>query len=255
LLISIGLMIGAPESVDSSINVENSRIQISEVAPGSPAEEMGIKIGDEISKMQINDQGGTAEFGNIEAIQEYISSQKGKEIRLKIIRGKETLELKGTPRVNAPEGEGALGVALAQTVIKRYPVHLAIWNGLVSTISLIGVILAAFGGLLKALFMGQGVSADISGPVGIAVLTRDVASLGLVYILQFAALLSINLGIINALPIPALDGGRILFILIEKIRRRPVSQRVEQYFHTFFFVLLILLMVLVTFRDVGKLIK
>lgn len=255
LLISIGLMIGAPESVDSSINVENSRIQISEVAPGSPAEEMGIKIGDEISKMQTNDQGGTAEFGNIEAIQEYISSQKGKEIRLKIIRGKETLELKGTPRVNAPEGEGALGVALAQTVIKRYPVHLAIWNGLVSTISLIGVILAAFGGLLKALFMGQGVSADISGPVGIAVLTRDVASLGLVYILQFAALLSINLGIINALPIPALDGGRILFILIEKIRRRPVSQRVEQYFHTFFFVLLILLMVLVTFRDVGKLIK
>jgi len=81
-----------------------------------------------------------------------------------------------------------------------------------------------------------------------------VATLGLVYVLQFAALLSINLGIINALPIPALDGGRILFILIEKIKGSPVTQKTEQLFHTIGFVLLMLLMVLVTLRNVLKII-
>jgi regulator of sigma E protease len=170
------------------------------------------------------------------------------------LRGKQVVDLKGTPRVDVPTGEGPLGIALMQTVMKSYPWYQAIVKGLTSTIDLTGAILIAFFGLLKSLFMGHGVSADVSGPVGIAVLTKDVTNLGLVYILQFAALLSINLGIINALPIPALDGGRILFVIIEKIRRQRVSQETEQIFHTVFFVLLILLMVVVTFRDVGKLI-
>jgi regulator of sigma E protease len=91
--------------------------------------------------------------------------------------------------------------------------------------------------------------------VGIAVMTKQVTQLGLVYILQFAAILSINLGIINALPIPALDGGRILFVLIERIKGSPVSQKTEQVFHTVGFLLLIGLMVIVTFKDVWRLIK
>lgn len=95
--------------------------------------------------------------------------------------------------------------------------------------------------------------ADVSGPVGIAILTKEVANLGLVYIIQFAAILSINLGIINILPIPALDGGRILFVLIEKIKGTPVSQKVEQAFHTFFFALLMLLMLAVTYKDIVRL--
>ena len=90
---------------------------------------------------------------------------------------------------------------------------------------------------------------EVTGPVGIAILTKQVTGLGLVYILQFAALLSINLGIINGLPFPALDGGRILFILIEKIKGSPVSQKIERAFHTIGFVLLITLMIVVTFKD------
>lgn len=103
--------------------------------------------------------------------------------------------------------------------------------------------------------MGQSIGAEVTGPVGIAVLTKDVTQLGFIYVLQFAALLSINLGIINALPIPALDGGRIFFILIEKIKGSPVTQKVEQAFHTAFFMLLIMLMLAVTFHDVMKLVK
>jgi len=86
-------------------------------------------------------------------------------------------------------------------------------------------------------------------------LTKQVTALGLAYILQFAAILSINLGIINAFPFPALDGGRILFVLIEKIKGSPVSNKTEQFFHSVGFVLLISLMVYITFRDVLKFIK
>jgi regulator of sigma E protease len=108
---------------------------------------------------------------------------------------------------------------------------------------------------VRSLFVGQGGAVEVAGPIGIAILTKQVATLGFVYILQFAALLSINLGIINILPIPALDGGRILFVLIEKIKGSPVTQKTEQMFHTIGFVLLIMLMILVTFKDIVRFVK
>ncbi|HLN18714.1 MAG TPA: site-2 protease family protein, partial [Patescibacteria group bacterium] len=215
---------------------------------------MGLKIGDEISKTQKTAEGNVY-FRNIEEIQNYINSHKGQKITLKIFRGKEIIDAKGTPRVDFPAGQGPLGIAMAQTEIISYPWYEAIWKGLVSVFNLTITILVAFYGLLKSLIMGQSVGGEVTGPVGIAILTRDVTKLGFVYILQFAALLSINLGIINILPIPALDGGRIFFILIEKIKGSPVTRKVEQGFHTAFFVLLIMLMIAVTFHDVLKLTK
>ncbi len=250
ILISIGFMIGAPETIESdNVNIANAKIQISEVLPDSPADKAGIKIGDEILK--VNKQ---VSFAGVTDVQNYINSNKGKEINFNVLRGSEIVEIKVVPRENAPAGQGAIGVALAQTVIKRYPVHEALWNGAIAVYNLTIAILLALGGIIMKLFAGNGVGAEVSGPIGIAILTKQVATLGLVYVLQFAALLSINLGIINALPIPALDGGRILFILIEKIKGSPVTQKTEQMFHTVGFILLIMLMVLVTLRDVLKII-
>jgi regulator of sigma E protease len=90
---------------------------------------------------------------------------------------------------------------------------------------------------------------DVTGPVGIVYLTKQMSDLGIAYLLQFAALLSINLAIINILPIPALDGGRILFVLIEKLKGSPVSRRTEGLIHQIGFILLLLLMVIITVRD------
>ena len=148
-----------------------------------------------------------------------------------------------------PENQGPLGISLARTAIVSYSWYESIWRGLTAVFDLTLAIFAALGGIIKDLFSGGGVPADIAGPVGIAVLTKQAVALGLVYILQFTAILSINLGIINGLPFPALDGGRILFILIEKIKGSQVSQKVEQALHTAGFFLLIALMVVVTFRD------
>jgi regulator of sigma E protease len=126
-------------------------------------------------------------------------------------------------------------------------------RGAISTIDVTKMIIVALSGIVSDLVTGQKVSVDISGPVGIAILSKKVTDLGFVYILQFMALLSINLGLINIFPFPALDGGRIIFILIEKIKGSPVTQRVEQAFHTVGFLLLITLMVVVTFNDLLKL--
>lgn len=253
-LISIVFMLGAPEESGGK-NIPNSKIQIAEVVAGTPAENAGLKIGDEIAKKQISPNGGSVQFNNIEDIQKYINSQKGNEITLNIKRGQKNLQFIITPRTDNPENQGPLGISMAETAIVSYPWYKAIWKGLVSVLELIGLMLSAFWGIITNLIFGKGLTADVAGPVGIAVLTKQVTTLGLVYILQFAAILSINLGIINALPIPALDGGRILFILIEKIKGSPVSQKVEQIIHTTGFILLLSLMALITLRDVWKIVK
>lgn len=254
LLLSIVFIIGAPQAVDDANNsFKNSKIQISQVVPGAPAEQMGLKAGDEILGCKMDHPLCANSFENVSGVQGLINDFKGKEIVLEIKRGKEILDLKGTPRVEYPQGQGALGISLTRTAIVQYPWYEAIIKGLTTTVDIIVVIFTTLFDIIKNLIVGQKVSVDVSGPVGIAYLTKQVTELGLVYILQFAALLSINLGIINGLPIPALDGGRILFIIIEKIKGSPVSQKVEQIFHTAGFVLLILLMVLVTLRDIMRL--
>ena len=255
-LISLGLMIGDPEPVGiTSSDAKNSVIQIVQVIADSPASAMGLKIGDEILKEQVKNSGNIAKIEKSQDVQEFINSQKGSEITLKIKRGKEIVAFKGTPRINPPEGQGSLGVAFQDNIFVKYPWYKAIWKGLVYTLDVTAAILVMLYEIIKNIITGNHISADISGPVGIAVLTKQVAAMGFIYILHLAALLSVNLGIINALPFPALDGGRVLFIFIEKIKGSPVSQKMEQAFHTAGFVLLIALMVLVTFKDVSNLIK
>lgn len=254
-LLSVAYMLGAPEQIDSASGAHNpkSKIQISQVISGTPAEAMGLKVGDEISKLQKDPTGKTVTLQNVKEVQDYISANKGQELTISILRGGEKLSLKGTPRVDAPQGQGALGVALAETALVSYPWYQSIWQGLLSVWDMTVLIFSGLFMLIKGLFVGHGAVSDVTGPVGIAIMTKEVANLGLVYVIQFAAILSINLGIINILPIPALDGGRILFVLVEKIKGSPVSQKVEQGFHTVFFALLMLLMVAVTYKDIVRL--
>jgi len=232
-------------------NLKNEKIQIIETISESPADKMGIKIGDQIIGA-VDNGGKLLSFNTIGQVQNYIDENKGNQIELVIMRGNEEFKLSGIPRDDYPPSEGALGISLVKTAEVSYPWHEAIWRGLKTTIDLTGMILIAFGSLLWKLFAGQSVGMDVSGPVGIAVLTGQVAKLGFVYVMQFTALLSINLAIINILPIPALDGGRILFILIEKIKGKAVSQKFEQRAHNIGFALLITLMIAVTFKDMMK---
>jgi len=117
---------------------------------------------------------------------------------------------------------------------------------------LVGLIFKSLYDIVSNLFVGKSAGADFSGPIGIAVLTNQVTKMGFIYILQFAALLSINLAIFNLLPLPALDGGRLLFLIIEKIRGKSINQKIENVVHNIGFAFLLLLILLVTFKDISK---
>jgi regulator of sigma E protease len=253
ILFSFGFWLGVPQAAEEAAGakIKGEKIQVVEVGKGTPAEAMGMRMGDEILGV-IDPKGGTLKFSSVEAVQNFANENKGKEVVLAIKRGKEDLQLSGTPRAEFPEGEGPLGIALAKTVEARYPWHKAIWLGIQYTFSLTVTFVVFLFELIWRLIAGQPAGLDVSGPVGIAVMTGQVAQLGFGYLVRFAAMLSVNLAIINILPIPALDGGRILFILVEKLKGSPVSKKFEQRAHNLGFALLITLMLFVTARDLMK---
>ena len=252
ILIVSGLVAGLPATVSDEEIVKNPKIQIAQISPGSPAEAAGLAIGDTIIKVS-GPEDQISDISKVGQVQDFAQKYAGQEILMTIKSGDKTREVLLTPRQNPPPEEGRMGVVLARTAIVSYPWYEAIYKGVIYTLNLIWIILAALGSILWGIFSNGQVASDVTGPVGIFSITGQAAHMGVVYIIQLAALLSINLGIINILPFPALDGGRLFFLLIEKFRGKPVSQRVEQIVHAAGFIFLILLMILITLRDVMKL--
>lgn len=246
VLISIVFMIGLPQPIAENERslYPDARIQILSVKPDTPAASMGLQPGDII--LSLDNQ----KIETLEQVGEYIRAHKGKDITVKVSRFGKEMTIHGTPLATTKENEGSLGISYSLTATVKHTLLGSIKDGFVSTLTITGAIFAALGKMVVGLVTGQGgAGAEITGPVGIVYLTKQMSDLGIAYLLQFAALLSINLAIINILPIPALDGGRILFILIEKIKGRPLNQRVEGIIHQTGFILLLLLMLFVTIKD------
>ena len=271
VFLSIGFIIGLPQAldgVDVNAKISERNIQVMQVMDNSPAKEAGLQMGDVV--VSVNGQ----KFGSYNELQLFTADKEGVELAYLIKRGDEELNLNITPHIlentdgadlpvvleNTNEvglpavasAKAGIGIAIAETGIISYPWYQAIWEGIKATVLMTWFILVAFVALIKGLILGQGVGAEIAGPIGIAVFTGQVARLGFVYILQFTALLSINLAIINYLPFPALDGGRVLFLLIEKVRGKAAPEKVEAIVHNTGFVLLMILVLVVTYRDIVK---
>lgn len=249
IIISLGLIIGMPQAVEDvgpGAKISDEKIQIAQVIANTPAANTGIMPGDIIISID------GRQFADTEEVRQYADEHKNQELNYRIKRGQETSDYRITPQIMSETGKGGIGVVITKVGIVQYPLYYAIWEGIKTTFVLIFAILAAFYQLLKSLFTGGGVSADVAGPVGIAVLTGQVARMGLIYVMQFAAMLSINLAIINFLPFPALDGGRVLFLFIEKLKGKPVRRELEALIHNIGFILLMALILLITFKDVMK---
>jgi regulator of sigma E protease len=191
----------------------------------------------------------------VKELQEFTNLHKGEKIILKIERGKEIFEVEVIPRVSPPEGEGPIGLALVRTAIEKYPWQKAIWRGISTTGELSLKIVLGYFQAIKNVFKGLPSGVQMMGPVGIFHLTIQAAQFGLSYFLNFIALISIYLAIFNILPIPAVDGGKLLFLGIEAVRKRPVSQETEQKITAFCFGLLILIAIFVTIKDIARILK
>ena len=211
----------------------------------SPAQKAGLEQGDVL--VGINGQKVT----DFSVVSDTVKKNPNQTINLEVTRQKEDKNL--TILIADKNGQGFLGVqAIENYTSAHYPWWKVPYIAVVETAKIIWIILTFLFIYLKNLFVKAEVPKDLAGPVGIFILTREAVKLGIAEILRFTALLSINLAIINILPLPALDGGRVLFLIIEKVRGKKVTPKVENIVHTIGFAALIVLILLITYQDVLK---
>jgi len=260
ILLSFVLGLGAQVVVEDedNHNLKNPKVQIAQVVANSPAELAGLRPGDTIKEFSIfNFPPGFAKrefsIGKVKELQELTEKYKGQEVILTIERGKEIFEIKLMPRVSPPTGEGPMGVALVRTATKSYPWYIAPFQGITATANLTVAVILGWGQALSNVIKGVPSGVQMMGPVGIFSLFTQVSQLGIIYFLQFIALISIYLALFNVLPIPMVDGGKLLFLGIEKIRKKPLPQKIEQNINSIFFTFLLALMVWVTIKDIARL--
>lgn len=246
VLLSAALVVGLPAGIDNPkdfsahAQLKNPQIGVEALVKDFPAEKAGIQPGDVI--VAVDGRG----FPDASALRDYIRARAGAQFDFQIERLSQRLEIRVASLAHPPDDQGPTGMSLTSFGKLTVPWYAAPWVGAKATyIQTLNIL----DGLWR-LVTGRIALSNVGGPVKIAQLTGEVGRMGLVYLMQFTATLSLNLAILNILPFPALDGGRVFLLLVEKIRGRRNNQRLEQWINTVGFVFLILLMILVTIKDV-----
>jgi regulator of sigma E protease len=241
LLISLGFMVGMTPLVSSAQDlggVEEPMVLVAQVSKGSAAEKAGLKPG-----VQLLD------FESAEAVQKYTRQRQGEKVKIAVkdLREKKTDRLS----VELGQGEAPLGVVLLETGIVKLGFFRALGQGAKETWLTFVIIWKSLGQFFARLFTDAKIQEEVVGPVGLFVITGQAVKLGLAFVIQLTALISLNLGIVNILPFPALDGGRSIFILSEiVIGRKLIREQVENIIHMIGFFMLIGLILLITYRDI-----
>ncbi len=209
---------------------------INSTTPGFPADRAGIVPGDRITEINGNSIKTWEDISNILKTSE-------KDINeIKVDRNGRIITFAVGTEVDQETGKRIIGI----TPASKRNIVASITSGIKHSYRIVSVMLSYLTGLIR----GEASAEDIVGPVGIIHLVNQAAKTGIINLLSLAGLLSINLGIINLVPIPALDGSRIVFLVLEGIRRKPIDVEKESLIHFVGFVLLILLMILVAYRDI-----
>lgn len=231
VLLTVVFMLGMPTPTGT--------VLVSAVQPDSPAAAAGMQSGDAVTNVQGHAVHSVGEF------REQVQFRLGQPTTFDVERDGQSLTITVTPRENPPAGQGSVGVAIReQLATKQYPIWSAFWMGLQEAWHQFVLIWV---GLIQT--VRGAIAPEFLGPVGIANVTGEVAHLGPQALLEFAAFLSVNLAILNLLPVPALDGGRILFVIIEAVRGRRVDPRREGLAHFVGMVILLTFVVLITYHD------
>jgi regulator of sigma E protease len=244
---------GMPMAISDEEFSKTAKVQIVEIAPNSPAQISGLRVGDVINELKFQNEKYKIE--RVKELQELIQKYKGEKVVLTIERGKEIFEVEIVPRINPPQGEGPIGIVLARMEIKKYPLLKSIFEGTKTTGELTSTIVKGYFLAIKNALEGVPSQVELTGPVGIFNIMYQTSKIGIVYFFNLLAMISIYLAIFNILPIPALDGGKFLFLMIEGIRKKAVSPETENKITALFFGILIILAVLVTIKDISKILN
>ena len=238
----------------SGIPRETENVAVVEIAENSPAKSSGFQTGDVVRKV-----GDVNVTSNDEFIQALVGKENEEVVFFVQREGEEEFfEIKSTPRSDPPEGEGALGVVISTTETYFPPILerliKGVYYGFKEAIFWTTMVVTGFAQIIIGLFKGQAPQ-GIAGPVGIYALTAQAASFGVLALINFVGILSVNLMILNVLPFPALDGGRLVFIAIESLIGRKVLPKVENIVHAVGMAILLLLLLAITYKDIRRLIE
>ncbi len=242
LLFSIAFMVPHDQVV--------GQVSITEVAPNSPAAMVGMEAGDTI--LSVNER----PVQNIGDLQRYIQLGLGREITVLVRHSDSTTEnFQVIPRWQPPEGQGAVGITIdmpSYTLVRQRDPP---WRAAPMAVSACIETFVLFKNGILSMMTGTAPMV-VTGPVGIAQITGEVAKAGISPLLEFAAFLSINLAVINLFPLPALDGGRIAFVLLEWARRgKRISPKTEGLVHFIGFAALIGVIMVITYHDIARIIS
>lgn len=234
---------------------DTGKVKILEVSPSSPAQTAGLLVGDVIDQVEGEKVSAVDSFLGV------VSEKKGERLSLTVQRQTgeyfEEKKINLIPRENPPENEGPLGVTISTTEVYFPPVwqrpFVGVFYGFKEAVFWGKNILESLGDLIKGLFGGQ-VPEGLAGPVGIFAVTSEAAKYGWLSLLNFAGILSVNLAILNILPFPALDGGRLVFVFLESIIGKKILPKIEATVHTIGIIILLSLILLITVQDVRNLI-
>ncbi|MFC1646723.1 RIP metalloprotease RseP [Patescibacteria group bacterium] len=246
-VITTGLLI-------DGVREPSGRVRVEDVAKNSPAQSAGIKQNDYI--ISIKNAITTDLPKEIHTPTDLIEITKdlaGKLVSIKVQRGDTVIPVILTPRVDPPEGEGSMGVTITDLEMKKYSLVEAPWAALKLNIHMVWLMLTGIFTEIWRLISMKGYQTDIAGPIGIAQVTARAVSFGFRAVLEFTSMLSLNLAVLNILPIPALDGGRLLFVFAEKLLGKKVKPAFEKHTHQIGMILLLFLVLIVSINDIMRL--
>jgi regulator of sigma E protease len=241
VLFTIANMIGMPTITDTGVPT------VITVSQNSPASETGISVGDKVTKITANNI--DIPTADTEMLRKAILDG-APTVTIDYIRGGEDKQVTITPKEK--ESGRYIGIGIEKIGIVKMGVWTACKSALVQTWNLIGSILHTLGSLLAGIFTHNGSASGLMGPVGLAREVGSAATIGFAYLLAFTAAISINLAVLNIMPFPALDGGRLIVVILEAITRRRFSSNTVGLIHTIGFLVLLGLMVVLTIGDISK---
>ena len=252
IIFSVVFAMGAdlPVGDQDMQGLTNAQLKVIMVSPNSPASQAGLKIGDTL--VQIEAAPDILKLSKAKDFQDFTKSHAGEQLELTIDRSGKTFNTIITPRANPPAGQGPVGIGLERmaTLIKKYPIWDAPVQGAIytwqTTVSSLDGLYQVLVNLVSHKTLPQG--AEFAGPLGITIFLANAASYGPGFFLYFIGIICVLVAIFNLFPIPALDGGKLIFLIIEKIKGKPVSAKVEQGITIVFFVILIALSLFITIK-------